>query len=74
MATRAVALAFHLSCFYFSAVSVVCVPFPFGVSDHCLFIYLRGFGGHAITVKVKDGCRRPYLSRTGTNLGRTELE
>ena len=43
------ALAFHLCCFYFSAVLNVGVPFPFGVCgmmwnsivsipDHCLFI------------------------------------
>ena len=47
---RAVPLAFHLCCFYFSAVLTVGVPFPFGVYgrmwnsivsvlDHCLFIY-----------------------------------
>ena len=46
---RAVPLAFHLCCFYFSAVLIVGVPFPFGVKgrmwnsivlvpDHCLFI------------------------------------
>ena len=40
---------FHLCCFYFSAVLVVCSPVPFGVSDsvwklivsvpdHCIFI------------------------------------
>ena len=49
-AGRAVPLAFHLCHFYFSAVLVVRVPFPFGVwgrvwnsivsvPDHCLFIY-----------------------------------
>ena len=27
---RAVPLAFHLCCFYFSAVLIVSVPFPFG--------------------------------------------
>ena len=26
------------------------------------FNYSSGFGGDAITVKIKDGCRRPYLS------------
>ena len=47
---RAVPLAFHLCCFYFSAVLIVGIPFPFGVygrlwnsivsvPDHCLFIY-----------------------------------
>ena len=47
----AVPVAFHLCCFYFSAVLVVRVPFPFSVwgrvwnsivtvPDHCLFIYL----------------------------------
>ena len=47
---RAVPLAFHLCCFYFSAVLFVGVPFPFGVQDrmcnlivsvpdYCLFIY-----------------------------------
>ena len=47
---RAVALAFHLCCFYFSVVLIVGVPFQFGVEgrmwksivsvpDHCLFIY-----------------------------------
>ena len=47
---RAVPLTFHLCCFNFSAVLVVCVRFPFGVwvrmwnsivsvPDHCLFIY-----------------------------------
>ena len=47
---KAVPLAFHLCCFYFSAVLIVCVPFPFGVQgriwnsivsvpDRCLFIY-----------------------------------
>ena len=46
----AVPLAFHLCCFYFSAVIIVNVPFPFGVYGrmwnsivsvpvHCLFIY-----------------------------------
>ena len=46
---RAVPLAFHLCYFYFSAVLIVGVPFPFGVydrmwnsiisvPDHCLFI------------------------------------
>ena len=46
---RAVPLAFHSYCFYFSAVLIVGVPFPFGVwggvwnsvvsvPDHCLFI------------------------------------
>ena len=45
---RAVSLAFHVCCFYFSAVLIVGVPFPFGfwgrmwnsievVSDHCRF-------------------------------------
>ena len=49
-----VLLAFHLCCFYFSAVLVVRVPFPFGVRgrvcnsivsvpDQCLFIYLVQF-------------------------------
>ena len=28
---RAVPLAFHLCCFYFSAILIVGVPFPFGV-------------------------------------------
>ena len=48
---RAAPLAFHLCCFYFGAVLVVRVPFPFGVwgrmwnsivsvPDHCLFIYV----------------------------------
>ena len=48
---RAVPLDFHLCCFYFSAVLVVRVPFPFGVwdrvwnlivsvPDHSIFIYL----------------------------------
>ena len=52
---RAVPLAFHLCCFYFSAVLVVGAPFPFGVwggmwssivsvSDHCLFIFFDEFG------------------------------
>ena len=47
---RAVALAFHLFCFYFSAVLIVGVPFLFGVKgmmwnsivsipDRCPFIY-----------------------------------
>ena len=47
---RDVPLAFHLCCFSFGAVLVVCVPLSFGVwggvwdsvvsvSDHCLFIY-----------------------------------
>ena len=47
---KAVPLAFHLCCFYFNAILVVCVPFPFGVwgsvwnlivlvPDHCLLIY-----------------------------------
>ena len=47
---KAVPLVFHLCCFYFSAVLIVGVPFPFGVygrmlnsivsvPDHCLFIY-----------------------------------
>ena len=51
---RAVPLAFHLCCFYFSAVLIVCVPFPFdswgrmwksivSVPDHCLFIYFSYF-------------------------------
>ena len=46
-----VTLAFHLYCFYFSAVLVVRVPFPLGiwgrmwnsvvsVPDHCLLIHL----------------------------------
>ena len=45
---RAVPLAFHLCCFYFSNVFIVGVPFPFGVwagcrilivsvTDHCFF-------------------------------------
>ena len=45
-------LAFHLCWFYFSAVLIVGVPFPFGVygrmwnsiasvPDHCLFIYFK---------------------------------
>ena len=49
----AVLLAFHLCCFYFNAVLIVGVPFPFGVEgrmwnsivsvpDHCLFMYFRG--------------------------------
>ena len=48
---RAVFLAFHLCCFYFSVVLIVGVPFPFGVEsrmwnsivsvpDRGLFIYL----------------------------------
>ena len=48
---RAVPFAFHLCCFYSSAVLIVGVPFPFGVwgriwtlivlvPDYCLFIYL----------------------------------
>ena len=48
---RTVPLAFRLCCFYFGAVLVVRVPFPFGVwgrmwnsivsvPDHCLFIYV----------------------------------
>ena len=47
---RAIPVAFHLCCFYFSAVLIVGVPFPFCVSgkiwnsivsvpDPCLFIY-----------------------------------
>ena len=47
---RAVPLAFHLCCFYFSAILIVGVAFPsdvsgrmwnsiVSVSDHCLFIY-----------------------------------
>ena len=47
----AVPLAFHFCCFYFSAVIIISVPFPFGVwgrmwnsivsvPDHCLFMYL----------------------------------
>ena len=49
---RAVPLAFHLCCFYFSSVLIVGVPFPFGVygrmwnsivsvsvPDYCLFIF-----------------------------------
>ena len=40
---RAVPLAFHLCCFYFSVVLIVGVPFLFGsieaVPDRCLFIY-----------------------------------
>ena len=46
---KAVLLVFHLCCFYFSGVLIVCVPFQFGaqgrmwnsivsVSDSCLFI------------------------------------
>ena len=49
---RAVPLSFHLCYFYFSAVLIVGVPFPFGVEgrmrnsiasvpDHCFFIYIR---------------------------------
>ena len=49
---RAVPLAFHLCCFYFSAVLIVGVSFPFGiygsmlnsivsVPDHCPFIYFK---------------------------------
>ena len=49
---KAVPLAFHLCCFYFSAVLIVGVPFPFGVygrmwnsivpvPDHCLLSTLR---------------------------------
>ena len=48
---RVVPFAFHLCCFYFSAVLIIGVPFPFGVKDriwnsivsvpdHCLFIYI----------------------------------
>ena len=48
---RTVSLAFHLCCYCFSAVFIVGVPFPFGISgrmwnsivsvpDRCLFIYL----------------------------------
>ena len=47
----AVPLAFHFCCFYFSAILVIRVPFPFGVwgrvsnsvvsvPDHCLFYLL----------------------------------
>ena len=47
---KAIPLAFHLCCFYFSVDLIVGVPFPFGVygkmrnsivsvPDHCLFIY-----------------------------------
>ena len=47
---RAVPVTFHVCCFYFSAVIIVGVPFPFGVHDmmwnsivsvpdHCLLIY-----------------------------------
>ena len=51
---RAVPLAFHLCCFYFSTVLIIVgVLFPFGVwgriwnsvvsvPDHCLFIYSAG--------------------------------
>ena len=49
---RAVPLAFHLCYYYFCAVLVVRIPFPFGVwsrlwnsivlvSDHCLFIVFK---------------------------------
>ena len=51
---RAVPLAFHLCCFYFSAVLIVGVPLSFGVYSrmwnsivsipgHCLFIYFKVF-------------------------------
>ena len=48
---RAIPFAFHLCCFYFSAVLILGVPFPFGVygriwnsvvsvPEHCLLIYI----------------------------------
>ena len=52
---RAVPLAFHWCCVYFSSVLIVGVPLTFGVKDriwnsivsvpdHCLFIYLSNWG------------------------------
>ena len=63
---RAVPLAFHLCCFYFSAILIVCVPFPFGVQgrmwnlivsvpDHCLFIYFTLFSVTHPLLAVSDG-------------------
>ena len=54
---RAVPLAFFFCCFYFSAVLIVGVPFPFGVygrmwnsivsvPDRCLFIYFTARQDH----------------------------
>ena len=54
---RAVPLAFHLCCFYFSAVLIVGVPFLFGVKgrmwnsivsvpDHCLCFYFAVMSSH----------------------------
>ena len=56
---RAVPLAFHLCCFYFSAVLIVGVPFPFGVKgriwnsivsvpDYCLFFIYYVVGFHTL--------------------------
>ena len=42
---KAVPLAFHLCCFYFSAVLIVGVPFPFGVYD---WISIVSFPGHCL--------------------------
>ena len=58
---RAVPLAFHLCCFYFCAVFVVRVPFPFdvwgrvwnsivSVPDHCLFIFFDRMRNSIVSV------------------------
>ena len=66
---RAVPLAFHLCCFYFNAVLIGDVPYPFGVSgrmwnsnpDHCLFIYFThaglepGYIVHPLLQASRDG-------------------
>ena len=64
---RAVPLAFHLCCFYFSAVLTVCVPFPFGqdVRFDCIgswslpFIYFGHFSlnlGKTKNIRIFNGC------------------
>ena len=68
---RAVPLAFHLCCFYFSAVLIVGIPFPFGVwgrmwssivsvPGRCLFIYFV-----FVCVEVLRPCQQLRSCRAG---------
>ena len=62
---RAVPLAFHLCCFYISAVLIVVGPFSFGVygriwnsivsvPDYCLLIYFKYRNGDVTVLKIQE--------------------
>ena len=62
---KAVPLAFHLCCFYFSAVLIVGVPFPFGVRGrmwNSLFIYFT-VSIHRVLLHLVQQHKNGYAQR-----------